>query len=170
MVQGEEFSALIATHAVWLSAFLRGLTQCEADAEDAFQEVWVRVLKFGGSADLVSVRGYLARVARSVVIDRYRKSSHLVLTLDAEDEQGTTAVEALEGAEPSPAEWMEKQATHQEVLAAVRSLPEGQREVLLMRIEGELAFQEIAEILSVPLGTVLTWMRRGTERLKKLLR
>ena len=39
----------------------------------------------------------------------------------------------------------------------------------MMRIEGELSFREIAEILGVPLGTALTWMHVATRRLRELL-
>ena len=52
---------------------------------------------------------------------------------------------------------------------AVRTLPEGPRQVLLMRIEGELSFKEIASELDVPLGTALTWMRTATLKLKEML-
>ena len=41
--------------------------------------------------------------------------------------------------------------------------------ILLMRIEGELSFREIASELGVPLGTALTWMRVATLKLKKML-
>ena len=51
----------------------------------------------------------------------------------------------------------------------MRALPEGPRQVLLMRIEGDLPFREIAEELGVPLGTALTWMRTATLRLREML-
>ena len=41
--------------------------------------------------------------------------------------------------------------------------------MLLMRIEGELPFREIADELGVPLGTALTWMRAATLKLRKML-
>ena len=51
----------------------------------------------------------------------------------------------------------------------LRALPEGPRTVLLLRIEGELSFREIAGELNIPLGTALTWMHAATVRLRKLL-
>lgn len=164
-----ESSALVSAHAKWLSAFLRGLTQSEADAEDAFQEVWVRVFSGANRRIDVSERAYLARVARSVVVDRFRRNGRYVLSLDATPgEEG--AAEALVDVAPTPCEQAERVSAHEAVVAAVRSLRRGPREVVLLRLEGELTFQEIADELEVPLGTVLTWMRVATEALKRKLK
>ena len=51
----------------------------------------------------------------------------------------------------------------------MRALHEGPRQVLLMRIEGEVPFKDIAAELGVPLGTTLTWMRTATLKLKEML-
>lgn len=163
-------SALVAAHSKWLSAFLRGLTRSEADAEDAFQDVWMRVFSAGCPSDLKSERAYLARVARSVVIDRYRKSERMIVAADEPRDGGETLAEGLVDDAPTPSEKVERASLHDEVLAVVRSLRRGPREVALLRIEGELTFQEISDIMGVPLGTVLGWMRMATEHLKKTLK
>lgn len=165
----KESSAWVATHATWLSAFVRGLTRGEADAEDAFQEVWLRVMKGPDLSGIASPRAYLARIARSVVIDRYRRDGRYEVTLDAVDETGGTMAGALVDERPTPAQRTESALTHDAVLSAVKALPTGPREVVLLRIEGELTFQEIADELKIPLGTALTWMRTATEQLKKRL-
>ena len=167
----KELSALVATHGVWLSALLRGLTRCEADAEDAFQEVWMRVIKLGGLPKGASPRAYLASAARSVVIDRYRRDGcgREVFADAASETEGGLAVAEIADDAPAPDARCESAATHEEILAAVRALPSGMRSVVLLRIEGELSFQEIADELGVPLGTVLSWMRRATMKLKKIV-
>lgn len=161
-----ELSELIATHGVWLSALLRGLTRREADAEDAYQEVWLRLFKAGGLPKGASPRAYLATSARSVVIDRYRREGREELLSEGEDAE-TLGGELTE--ETTPATRFEAHATHEEILAAVRRLPVGPRTVVLLRIEGELTFQEIADELNIPLGTALTWMRGATRKLRELL-
>ena len=165
----KEYSALVATHAVWLSAFLRGLVRREADAEDAFQDVWMRVFKRGGIPEGASPRAYLAQTARSVVIDRHRREGLEDLVLDAPDETGVSPVETLVDAAPLPSVQLADSATREALRSAIRALPAGPRSVVVMRIEAELTFQEIAEELGVPLGTVLTWMRRAMARLKRVL-
>lgn len=162
-------SELVAAHTRWLMAYLRGALPTESDAEDAFQEAWMRVIRFCGSYRGGSVRGYLARVVRSVVTDRFRRGGPPSVSLDAaSDEEDAPSADLADGA-PSPGESFELRATSEDVRRAVRALPERLRDVVLLRIEGELKFQEIADELGVPLGTVLTWMRSATARLKKTL-
>lgn len=164
----ESLSALVERHAVWMQAFLRGLLPTVQDAEDAFQETWIRVVKSAGKYRGGKVKTYLAVIARSVAIDRLRQEGRLV-SLDAEVEDSPSAAERLPDVAPSPSERFESKATAEDVREAVRALPEGQRQVLLMRIEGELAFREIASELGVPIGTALTWMRTATLKLRDIL-
>lgn len=153
--------ALISEHAKWLSALLRGLTRSETDAEDAFQDVWLRVIKLGGLPKGASPRAYLAQAARSVVIDRYRRTER--------EEATKFEAEELVDNSPTPERRFETKATKAEVRAAVRALPFELREVVMLRIEAELKFEEIAAGLELPLGTVLTRMRRATAKLKAAL-
>ena len=161
-------SALVARHGVWLTAFLRGLLPERADADDAFQDVWMRVIRTAENYRGGNVRSYLARIARSVAIDRLRTRARTV-SLDAEDADGVPSAETLPATAPGTRERVEIKASAEEVRAALRELQEGPRQVLLLRIEAEMSFREIAAELSVPLGTALTWMRAATEHLKRKL-
>lgn len=162
-------AALVDRHSVWMQALLRGLLPTAADAEDAFQETWVRVIRSAGRYRGGSVRAYLATVARSAAIDRLRRNGR-VTSLDVDcDDDGMTAAEQIPDESPSPNERFESKATGEEVRQAVKSLPEGPRQVLLLRIEAEMPFREIAAELGVPLGTALTWMRYATTKLRKTL-
>lgn len=153
--------ALISEHAKWLSALLRGLTRSETDAEDAFQDVWLRIIKLGGIPKGASPRAYLAQVARSTVVDHYRKIGR--------EEATELEAEELVDDSPTPERRFETKATKGEIRAAVRALPFELREVVMLRIEAELKFEEIAAELELPLGTVLTRMRRATAKLKAAL-
>ena len=161
-------STLVVRHAKWLTAFLRGFAPCDADAEDLLQDVWVRVIRNCGSYRGGSVKAYLVRIARSVAIDRFRRSRP-TLSVDVADETGGTLAETLVDGALTPVERYESKATAADVRAAVRTLPDGPRDVLLLRIEGEMPFKEIAETMGIPLGTALTWMHVATLRLKKIL-
>lgn len=160
---------LAVAHSRWLQALLRGLLPSEADAEDALQESWLRVIRHAGGYRGGSVRAYLARIARSVAIDRFRRIGRPLVPLDAPTTNGETISETIADAAPTPDAAFETSATSSEVRAHVRALPRGQREVLLLRLEGELTFREIAEQLGIPLGTALTWMRTATETLRRQL-
>ena len=166
-MEANEIDRLVREHASWLSALLRGMTRCEADAEDAFQDVWLRLMKVASLPSPDAMRSYLARTARAVVVDRYRKTKHIELSLDSA--AGESLVTEIADSSPTPGKRFESRATHEDVMRAVRALPEGPRTVVLMRVEAELTFQEIADSLEMPLGTVLTWMRTATLRLKENL-
>ena len=159
-------SALIERNARWLKGFLRGLTPSDADAEDPFQDTWMRVIRSCGSYRGGSVRAYLATIARSVVIDRFRRNVRPTVSIDSGDGGDAASVDALVDESPSPGAAFEKAVTAEDVRRAIRALPSGQREVVLMRIEGEIPFKEIAKTLGIPLGTALTWMHAATDRLK----
>lgn len=162
-------TALVLRHTTWMQAFLRGLCPSAADAEDAFQEAWLRVMKSAGSYRGGRMKSYLATVARSAAIDRMRRGGRLV-SLDAfEDERGESAAERLSDGAPGPGERFESSATAADVRAAIAALPEGPRQVVLMRIEAEMSFKEIAATMGIPLGTALTWMHVATVTLKKSL-
>lgn len=160
-------STLVSRNAVWLTAFLRGMLSA-ADADDAFQEVWVRIIKTADAYKGGAIRSYLARMARSVAIDRIRREGRLV-SLDVTDENGDTPLADLPGDTPTPLETLEAKATAEDVRTAIHDLPIRERQVLLLRVEGELSFKEIAEELGIPLGTALTWMHNATARLRRQL-
>ena len=168
MPDGASISALVAEHGTWLMAFLRGLVDNAADAEDAFQEVWVRLAQSKAAVRDNGCRAYLVKTARSVVIDRFRRYRPTV-SLDVVDEDGVSLAEELADASPGPDQRCESHATADDVRAAIQTLPSSWRQVVLMRVEGELEFREIAEELQVPLGTVLAWMNRATAMLKRKL-
>lgn len=162
-------STLVERHARWLTAYLRSAVPTEADADDVFQEVWFKVIRTCGNYRGGSVRAYLATVARSVVVDRFRRNRQQTVSLDAEGEEGSGLLETLDGGSEPPDAAFETRATSEDIRLAVRALPPGPRDVLMMRIEGGLSFREIAASMGIPLGTALTWMRTATKRLEKML-
>lgn len=162
-------SALVVGNAKWLTAYLRGMSPSVEDAEDAFQATWEKVIRSCGSYRGGSVRAYLTRVARSVAIDKFRRDRLPTVSADAVGGDGEAVLETLADDAPAPGEAFESSATADDVRQAIQTLPKGQREVVLMRIEGELSFREIAELMGIPLGTALSWMHNATERLKMML-
>lgn len=164
----ESLAALVSRHRVWMGAMLRGMLGCAADAEDAFQNAWIRVMKSAARYRGGSVRAYLASAARTAAIDLMRRRGRTVdFDFASAGEEGA----AVEIADPSPTpdEHFESEAAAEDVRKALMELPEGQRQVLLMRIEAELSFKEIADVLGVPIGTALTWMHSAKVNLKKRL-
>ena len=161
-------AALVRRHATWMQALLRGMLPVAADVDDVFQETWVRVVRAASSYRGGRVRPYLATVARSAAIDHMRRTRAMV-SLDDVEGEGAAAAESVADDRPHPDAAFESRATSEDVRRAVRALPEGPRQDLLMRIEGDMPFKEIAAELSIPLGTALTWMRTATRKLRDML-
>ena len=164
----QSLAALVRRHATWMQALLRGMLPVAADVDDVFQETWMRVVRAASSYRGGRVRPYLATVARSAAIDHMRRA-RMTVSLDDEDGEGAAAAASVVDEGPYPDEAFESRATSEDVRQAIRVLPEGPRQVLLLRIEGDMSFKEIAEEMSIPLGTALTWMRTATRKLRDLL-
>ena len=161
-------SALISRHGVWMMVLLRGILNSASDADDAFQDTWIRVIKSSSRYQGGNVKAYLATIARSVAIDLLRKRGRdmrLELLSAGDNEQ------LIEIPDPSPApdERFELTATADDVRRALADLPEGPRQVFLMRVEVGLSFRDIAEAMAVPIGTALTWMQTAKVKLKEVL-
>ena len=164
----QSLAALVRRHATWMQALLRGMLPVAADVDDVFQETWMRVVRAASNYRGGQVRPYLATVARSAAIDHMRRTRATV-SLDAEAGEGAAAAESIADDGPGPDEAFASRATSEDVRQAIRVLPEGPRQVLLLRIEGDMPFKEIAAELSIPLGTALTWMRTATQKLRNML-
>jgi len=164
----QSLAALVRRHTTWMQAFLRGMLPVAADVDDVFQETWMRVVRSASRYRGGLVKPYLATVARSAAIDHLRRTRATV-SLDDETGEGAAVAATVADEGPLADEAFESRATSDDVRRAVNTLPEGPRQVLLLRIEGGLSFREIADELSVPLGTALTWMRSATLKLRRML-
>lgn len=69
--------------------------------------------------------------------------------------------------EEDPASGLVDAETKVHLRTCIAKLSKNYREVILLRIDQNLTFEQISTRLGVPLGTVLTWMRRATEQLRK---
>jgi RNA polymerase sigma-70 factor (ECF subfamily) len=154
---------LLAEHAPALRNYLGARCRDEDLAAELLQEVAARLviatprLSLNGNA-----RGYLFRIAANVWHDHLRREivrRRAAVTL----ESGEPAVAA-----PADARLLEREL-RTAVRNAVRALPAAQREVVELRQQRGLTFQEIADRLGRPLGTVLTQMRTALARISAAL-
>ena len=134
------------------------------DVEDGASETLRRALeKHDQIRDPGAVRAWILGIARHVGLDavraRKRARQHSEVA-DAPSSGPSGAVELVDST-PSPFERVAQARRDRIVRQAMDSLPEGPRKALTMfHLEG-LEYQEIAERLDVPLGTVATWVARG---------
>jgi len=145
------------------------MTGSRADAEDMFQDLWVRVIRNADRFENVSFRAWMWQIARNLLID-FRRKKKPDISLDAvETEDDQPLLEQLVSPDKSPAEDFEQADLVRRVMRVVGQLPDIQREIFLMRVQGDLSFNEIAETLNIPLNTALGRMHDATTKLRLLL-
>jgi len=140
--------------------YLRGLVGDEA--EDVQQEVWLAVYRgIAGLTDVRAFRTWLFRTTRHRAIDhlRRRRREH---RLFVERE----SVETIPVEEEAESAWPDESS----VEAVLSHLPPLQREVLLLRYQDELSYEEIALIVGCAVGTVRSRLHYARERLRDLLK
>jgi RNA polymerase sigma-70 factor (ECF subfamily) len=166
--KAEALEQLVNKYEPMLYGYIVNMTQSRNDADDIYQEVWIRVIRKIGSYRHRNFGGWLVRIARNIVIDRSRKRKP-DLSLDQEDLSGRAPVQSLAGEIPEPPRQLEAGETGIEIAQAVRQLPPEQREVFIMRVQGDLPFKEIARIQKVSINTALARMQYALSKLRALL-
>jgi RNA polymerase sigma-70 factor (ECF subfamily) len=154
-------------------SWLLRMTGDAAEAEDIYQDVWLKVIRHAADYRSGSFRAWLWQIVRNKATDRMRKMSpSLILDspISAEGEGEETIVDQLSDDRAADALMQIEEVERQRVVCeAIEALPMAQREVVLLRINGELSFKEIADMLAAPMGTVLARMHNAVKNLKSAL-
>jgi len=150
-----------------LTAFLLGILHNRHLAEDARQRTVIRAIEAASSARIRTIRGCLFRIAlneaRAILREGRRAAQQMAFFVETDN---------LQSCGPKTQESFDHQSlVCEEVLVVLREslgqLPDEHREVIRRRVYLEMTFAEIAAEMNVPLGTVLTWMRRGVMKLRE---
>nr|WP_290223881.1 sigma-70 family RNA polymerase sigma factor [Trichocoleus desertorum] len=140
------------------------------DRSDLAQEVWIRVYRnVKRLNDPVKFRGWLSRIATNLFYDELRKRKRVAepLSLDAPRAMDDGEMDwEIASADPGPEEHMTTREFYDQLHEAIADLPEVFRTTIVLReIEG-MAYEEIAEITGVSLGTVKSRIARARQRLQ----
>ncbi len=153
------------------SAALR-LTRNPTDAEDLVQETYLRAFRgFAGFEEGTNLKAWIYRILTNTFINTYRKKQREPVTVYDDDIEDWYLYDRLgeRGMEASAETAVLEKMPDEDVQAALEALPEGFRlAVLLADVEG-FAYKEIAEILEIPIGTVMSRLHRGRRSLQKAL-
>ena len=156
------------------SAALR-MTRNQADAEDLVQETYLRAYRgFEGFTEGTNLRAWLFRILTNTYINTYRARQRRPQESDLADVEDLYmyrrlhSLDAVLGSRSAEDTLMEM-LTDDEVKQALEALPENFRlPVLLADVEG-FAYKEIAEMLDIPIGTVMSRLHRGRKAMQKAL-
>ncbi len=145
-----------------LTAFLVGVLKNRHLAEDAFQKMVIKAIEAAESARQETLRGWLFRIAlneaRQIQRERQRDTFHYG-RLAEQWPSNCTGLVAESG--------LMDDDTVQLIQKSLKKLSVEQQNVIRRRIYYGQTFAEIADEMNLPLGTVLTWMRRGLLKLKE---
>lgn len=175
----EAFAWLIATYHQPLYSLVARTIPDPADAADLTQEIFIKIFRgIGGFHGNASLRTWIYRIALHEALNQRRwwsRHRRQEITLEADaggtsDGQQLTIKDTLIDCNRSPLDTVAQQEVRERVEAKLRLLSEPFRTVVVLRdIEG-FAYEEIAELLEVNLGTVKSRLMRGRAQLKALLK
>ncbi len=136
-------------------------------AEDLFQETFIKVvnrLTAGTYNEEGKFGMWVSRIAHNLAIDHFRRQKRYPMILT---EDGKNVFNTLDFTEDSVEDLKVKQDTHAVLKQLIQTLPEAQREVLIMRHYAEMNFKDIAEATGVSINTALGRMRYALINLRK---
>jgi len=158
------FEEVVLPHLDAAFNYARWLTKSEADAEDVVQDAAVRALRFLSSLRNDDARSWLLTIVRNTWYARFSKTGsaepHTVFDETRDDRPDE---------QPDPEALVIQQQAVVRVQRAIEELPVDFREVIVLRELEGLSYKEIAAVVGVPIGTVMSRLARGRERLLPLL-
>ena len=156
-----------------LFGFLRRFTEDVGQAEEWFQETWVRAMRNPRAFTRPPLAPWLFRIAHNLVMDSFRRRRREgEMPGAATGEDGTRddgGNDIPDEAAVSPDRVVATRELGARIGAAVAALPEAQRMTFSLRMDARLPFREIAEMLGCPLGTVLARMQYALDKLRAAL-
>ena len=156
------------------SAALR-MTRNPTDAEDLVQETYLRAYRgFGGFEQGTNLKAWLYRILTNTYINIYRAKKRRPDETDLDDVEDLFLYHRLGGLEAatlgrSAEDELMDYFTEAEVKEAIEALPDTFRMAVLLADVECFSYKEIAEILDIPIGTVMSRLHRGRKALQKRL-
>jgi RNA polymerase sigma-70 factor (ECF subfamily) len=166
-VQSDSFEELAIPLFDQLYNFAHWLTRNRNEAEDLVQETYVKGLRGFSSFQLgTNFRAWMYRILRNTFLtSRTGLKATMTLPLDLEEDGLELPVESA-----TPETILIERTNYRTIQGAIDGLPIHFREILLLCDVEEMSYQEIAETLSIPMGTVMSRLSRARKTLRTNLR
>src|SRR5437763_10320039 len=156
----EQFESAALPHLDSLYRTAAKMLRNRTEAEDAVQETYLQAWKsFHRFTPGTNCRAWMFRILFHVVAHQRRKWYSRFVSTERDELEQTTIYSA-----PIPEE-----LTDEDILSAVRKVPQHYAEVLLLADVHEFSYREIQETLSIPIGTVMSRLSRGRQLLRAQL-
>jgi RNA polymerase sigma-70 factor (ECF subfamily) len=151
-----QFTTLIRDHAESLYRYALWLSGSSADADDLTQETYALAqARFSQLRDQTLARPWLFRILRNVYLKQIRRRNLApTVSLDGMDVSAAASVDDVD---------------REQLYSALQSLPEEFRTAIVLFYFQELKYREIADVLQIPIGTVMSRISRAKELLRSRL-
>jgi RNA polymerase sigma-70 factor, ECF subfamily len=151
----------------------RHLSNSREDAEELVQETYARAFRSWRSyTPGTNLRAWLLRILTNLNIDRGRRSQRAPQTqaLEANDYYLYDKLSAdSDGGQPADEERVVERLSQDDIVTALATVPHDFRDVIVLVDIGDFSYQDAAQILDIPIGTVMSRLHRGRRILKREL-
>jgi len=150
------------------------MTRSEAEAEDLVQETYIKAFRHRDQfTPGTNLKAWLFRILTNTFINQYRRKAARPDTTELDDVDESILYRHMRdvspgSSSPDPEAELINNTLSSEVKEALESLPEKFRTTVLLDVEG-FAYKEIAQMLDIPIGTVMSRLHRGRKYLRKQL-
>ncbi len=173
MADQQEFVKEAMQYAPQLYSAAVRMTRSRTDAEDLVQETYLRAYRgYANFTDGTNLRAWLFRILTNTFINSYRAKQRRVQETDLDDVEDLYLYKRISGvdvASRSAEDTLFELFTDDEVKNALEALPESFRMPVLLADVEDFSYKEIAEMLDIPIGTVMSRLHRGRKAMQKAL-
>src|SRR6188768_3480779 len=162
--RGPAFDVEALSHVDSLYRTARRLTRTPADAEDLVQETYLKAFRAAAQFEPgTNLRAWLFTILHNTARNRARDRARDAVSVDSETVDQAADGPSYGGAAPAPTpeSLLVREALTPDVQAAIDELPAAFREAVWLRDVEEFSYAEIADMLSIPAGTVMSRISRG---------
>jgi RNA polymerase sigma-70 factor, ECF subfamily len=168
-----EFESLALEHLDPLYSAALRLTKNERDAEDLVQDAFLRAFRFFDKFERgTNMKAWLFKILTNTFINRYRRRVKERTVVEGAAREATSEkfiVRETNESAVNPEQYFFDKLLSDDVLRSIDALPIDFRLVVILADLQEFSYKEIAEILDVPVGTVMSRLYRGRKLLQKNL-
>ena len=157
------FDEVVLPHLDAAYNLARWLVRNPHDAQDIVQDACLRAVKFFEGYHGGDARAWLLRIVRNASYSFLEKRDHADLAQEFDERV------RVPSAEKPDAEMLLRSVESQKLQGALEELPIAFREALILRELEGLSYKEIAEVMDIPIGTVMSSLARGRAQLRKSL-
>jgi RNA polymerase sigma-70 factor (ECF subfamily) len=165
----QRFERLVLPHIDSAFNVARWLTRNDQDAQDVVQEAFVRAIRFFDGFRGDDGRAWLLSIVRNTFHTWYAQNQKHARETTEFEEDDHGAMTGLASDDDGPEAMFIRSQTQRRVHGALGLLRLEYREVVVLRELEELSYKEIAMILDIPMGTVMSRLGRGRQQLAVLL-